>query len=697
MADTDPGQNFAHRQGDDAQAERDTGADADPRANTSANPSEHLAAETGTRSLRGVVAVLAVSVAAGMSLFHVYAGGFGALADMRQRSLHLACALVLCFLHFPFAKRFRDNRFLLLLDLGLAALAAATAIYPFFLHEEMALRVGDPNSLDITVGIILTLLVLEATRRSISFMLPIISLVFLLYAMATPAMLPSAIAHRGYSLNRLADHMFMATEGIFGIPLGVSATYVFLFVFFGALLEAMGAGQFLIDLSISIMGRFRGGPAKAAVVASATMGTISGSSIANTVTTGVITIPLMRKIGFPAENAGAVEVAASTNGQLVPPVMGAAAFIMAETLDVSYREIIKTAIVPAILSYTAIFTIVHLDALKLGLGAMDRRDIPKFRSTLLRGAHYLFPLGLLLWLLIQNKTAMFAAFYSIVAGLTIFAFEAPIRHFHNAIWRAAHMRYEAEEIPHLSDTLGRMSRVFVTAARNMMGIAVACACCGIIIGVVSLTGLAGKMSELIVAVAGGSFFLTLVVSVFVAIILGMGLPTTATYIMMAAMVAPAILAGAAEAGVAVPVIAVHMFVFYYGIVADDTPPVGLCAYAAAGISGADPVRTGLKSFKLDLAAFILPFMFIYNTELLLIDVHAGRLAFLITSSILGMIAFSAAIQGYLAGRVAWWGRLMLLASAFLLVKPGFAFTIVGVALFGLIYWVSRREGTAMAT
>jgi TRAP transporter 4TM/12TM fusion protein len=652
---------------------------------------ELLENEIGPRELRGILLLLASAIAVAMSLFHLYVGGFGALVDMRQRSLHLAFALVLAFLHYPLLRRWRSSFPVLLIDLALAALAGVVAAYPFLMHEQILQRVGDPSPLDIVMAVALTLLILEATRRSISFMLPIVALVFLAYALLPQAWLPELIAHRDYSLRRVMDQMLMATEGIFGVPLGVSATYVFLFVFFGSALEALGAGQYLIDLSVSLMGRFRGGPAKAAVLASGAMGTISGSSIANTVTTGVITIPLMRKVGFPAVNAGAVEVAASTNGQLVPPVMGAAAFIMAETLGVSYGEVVRAAILPALLSYTAIFAIVHLDAVKLGLGSLDRKDIPPFFFTFFRGAHYLIPLVQLLALLIMGRTPMYAAFYSIVSALFLLLIEIPVRKIYNLLFSHPLLRYSPEEIEPFTRVARRFGRVFVLGARNMIGIACACACCGMIIGVVSLTGLAGQISNIIVTLAGGKLLPTLIISVFVAIILGMGLPTTATYIMMAAMVAPAILAGAAEAGVELPLIAVHMFVFYYGIVADDTPPVGLCAYAAAGISGADPIRTGLKSFSLDLAAFTLPFMFIYNPELLLIDVHLTQLPFMLLFAVLGMIAFSVAIQGYFAGPVLWWGRLLALLSAFLLVKPQIVPSLVGVAVLALLYVLSRGE------
>lgn len=654
-------------------------------------PEEYLEQEIGPRQLRGGLLFIASGIAVAMSLFHLYVGGFGALVDMRQRSLHLAFALVLAFLHFPLLRRWRSSFPVLVIDLILAVIAGAVAAYPFFFHDQILERVGDPNSLDVAIAIALTVLVLEATRRSISFMLPIVAIVFLLYALMPQGWLPEIIGHRDYSVRRVMDQMFMATEGIFGVPLGVSATYVFLFVFFGSALEALGAGQYLIQLSVSLMGRFRGGPAKAAVVASGTMGTISGSSIANTVTTGVITIPLMRKVGFPAVNAGAVEVAASTNGQLVPPVMGAAAFIMAETLGVTYAEVVKVAILPAMLSYTAIFTIVHLDALKLGLGAMDRKDIPPFFFTFLRGAHYMIPLVQLLVLLILGRTPMYAAFYSIVSALFLLLIEIPVRRLYNRMFTHPLLTYSEEEIEPFSSVLRRWGRVFILGSRNMVGIAAACACCGMIIGVVSLTGLAGQISNIIVELSGGKLLPTLIISVFVAVIMGMGLPTTATYIMMAAMVAPAVAAGAAEAGVDLPIIAIHMFVFYYGIVADDTPPVGLCAYAASGISGADPIRTGLKSFSLDLAAFLLPFMFIYNTELLLIDVHLTRLPFMILFAVTGMIAFSAAIQGYLAGPVPWWGRLILLLSAFLLVKPGLLLSLTGSLLLVGMVFLSRSK------
>jgi len=451
-------------------------------------------------------------------------------------------------------------------------------------------------------------------------------------------------------------------------------------VLFGAFLDKIGAGEYLINISFALMGRFRGGPAKAAVVASCAMGSISGSSIANTVTTGAMTIPLMKKVGFKSHVAGAVEVAASTNGQLMPPIMGAAAFIMAEIIGVPYIEIVKAAFIPAILSYTAIFSIVHLEAIKENIRGLTKEECPPMIKTLISGLHFLIPLFLLVWLLLVTMwTPTTAASWSILAGCVVAI--------GNNIYRdrrlfPSYLRLGVESqdpayAAYLQDSQGfafKRSRKEIlgsleTGARNMAGIAAACACCGIIIGVVTLTGLGLKMATLITEAAGGYLFLTLLFSVFASIILGMGLPTTATYIIMAAMTAPAILTISADLGLGLPVVAVHLFVFYYGIVADDTPPVGLCAYAAAGIAGADPIKTGWKSFRLDLAAFTLPFMFIYNTKLLMIDTTVMEVLYLIPLCILGMFCWSVFIQGHWKVHTPILERFLFLGLAFLLVNP----------------------------
>ncbi len=617
-------------------------------------------------------------VAIAMSLFQLYTGFFGELSGAKQLSIHLAFAMVLCYLFFPRSKK-APRHTVAPEDILLALLAGAASLYVFINYEHVVYSVGNPATYDILIGGGLIVLILEATRRSISPMLPIITLVFLLYAYLGPY-IPGDLAHRGFGVSRIIDHVFMSSEGLWGVPLRVSATFVFLFVLFGAFLERMGAGDYLINLSFAAMGRFRGGPAKAAVVASGAMGSISGSSIANTVTTGSMTIPLMKKVGFKPHTAGAIEVAASTNGQLMPPIMGAAAFIMAEMIGMPYFEIVKAAAIPALLSYTAIFSIVHLEALKEGITSMRKEDIPSLIKTFFTGIQYLIPLVVLIWLLlVWFWTPTTSAAWSILAAGAVIILNNLFR----TLLSYPRFQSRGEESmetafqDYVKQPEGFFTRRILyeiltsleTGARNMAGIAAACACCGIIIGVITLTGLGMKMAMLISAAAGNSLFLALLFSVFACIILGMGLPTTATYIIMAALVAPAILTISQDLGAALPLVAIHLFVFYYGIVADDTPPVGLCAYAAAGISGSDPITTGLKSFRLDLAAFTLPFMFIYNTKLLMIDTSFTELAYLVPMCILGMFCWAVFIQGFWLVRTNILERLLYVGLAFLLVNP----------------------------
>ena len=634
--------------------------------------------EAGSRSLSGRVGGLVAGIAIAMSLFQLYTGFAGELPGSKQLSIHLSFALVLCFLCFPGSKKSPRHR-IATPDVILAILAGATALYLFVNYEHVVTSVGDAASYDLVIGAVLLILVLEATRRSISPILPIITIIFLLYAYLGPYC-PDVLAHRGFRVKRIIDHIFMSGEGLWGVPLRVSATFVFLFVLFGAFLERTGAGEYLINLSFALMGRFRGGPAKAAVVASCAMGSISGSSIANTVTTGAMTIPLMIKVGFKPHVAGAVEVAASTNGQLMPPIMGAAAFIMAEIIGVPYVEIVKAAFIPAVLSYTAIFSIVHLEAVKENIRGLTKAETPPILKTLFSGLHYIIPLFLLIWLLLVVMwTPTTAAAWSILAAALV----AVGNNYYRA--RIGFPRLKDKGVdkddPAYLDYLQNSHGFFVrrslneimgsleAGARNMAGIAAACACCGIIIGVVTLTGLGLKMATLITEAAGGNLVLTLIFSVFASIILGMGLPTTATYIIMAAMTAPAILTISADLNLGLPIVAVHLFVFYYGIVADDTPPVGLCAYAAAGIAKSDPVKTGWKSFRLDLAAFTLPFMFIYNTKLLMMGTNWKELCYIIPVCILGMFCWSVFIQGHWIVKTYIWERFIFLGLAFLLVNP----------------------------
>jgi len=634
--------------------------------------------ESGSRRLSGKMGLFIFAVAIAMSLFQIYTGFAGELPGSKQLSIHLTFAMILCFAYFPAGKKSPKNR-IPLADIILGVLAAGCAFYLFANYNHVVTSVGDAESYDILVGLGLIVLVLEATRRSISPILPLICIVFLLYAYLGPY-LPGELAHRGFRVKRIVDHIFMSGEGLWGVPLRVSATFVFLFVLFGAFLDKIGAGAYLINLSFAVMGKYRGGPAKAAVVASCAMGSISGSSIANTVTTGAMTIPLMKKVGFSSVTAGAVEVAASTNGQLMPPIMGAAAFIMAEIIGVPYIEIVKAAFIPAVLSYTAIFSIVHLEAVKENIRGLTKEETPVFLKTFISGFHFLIPLGILIWLLlIVRWTPTTAASWSILAGAFIALgnnYLRKVKFFPEMVREnlasndPAFLEYKADPDNFL---FGRTRKELLdsleTGARNMAGIAVACASCGIIVGVVTLTGLGLKMAVLITEAAGGNLLLTLIFSVFACIILGMGLPTTATYIIMAAMTAPAIMTISADLSLGLPIVAVHLFVFYYGIVADDTPPVGLCAYAASGISGADPVKTGLKSFRLDLAAFTLPFMFIYNTKLLMMNTTLLELCYMIPICIIGMFCWSVFIQGFWIIKTYLLERIVFLGLAFLLVNP----------------------------
>jgi len=665
--------------------------------------------ETGSRIFSGNLAILIPTVAISMSLFQLYTGLFGELPGSKQLSIHLAFAVFLCFVCFPASRRAPRHR-ISLPDWLLAIVGTLTALYLFLNYDHVVTHVGDAKLYDLVIGGVLIVLLLEATRRSISPILPIITLVFLLYAYFGPY-LPGDLAHRGFRIQRIVDHIFMSGEGLWGVPLRVSATFVFLFVLFGAFLDKMGAGEYLIKLSFAVMGQYRGGPAKAAVAASCAMGSISGSSIANTVTTGAMTIPLMKKVGFKPHTAGAVEVAASTNGQLMPPIMGAAAFIMAEIIGIPYVEVVKAAFIPAILSYTAIFCIVHLEAVKNNIRGLTKEETPPLVKTFLSGAHYLLPLVLLIWLLLVVMwTPTTAASWSILVAMAVALGNNSYRGF-RTFPRMLQNRVENHEqayVDYLHNrrnfwvrrSLKEILDALETGARNMAGIAVACACCGVIIGVVTLTGLGLKMAVLITEAAGGNLFLTLLFSVFACIVLGMGLPTTATYIIMAAMTAPAIMTISRDLNLGLPVIAVHLFVFYYGIVADDTPPVGLCAYAAAGIAHADPVKTGWKSFQLDLAAFTLPFMFIYNHKLLMIGTNWVELMYILPVSIVGMFCWSVFIQGYWIMRTRIWERFLFLGLAFLLVNPSHIslggmhinehlVNVFALAVMAVIYWRQR--------
>jgi TRAP transporter 4TM/12TM fusion protein len=699
------------------------------------------AAEFGGRQPLGWPRQLLLGTALAWALFQLWVAsplpflfGLGVFNSTEIRSIHLAFAIFLAYLSFPF-RRGRIVHEIPWYDGLLSLLAAFCAAYLFLFYEQLADRAGAPSGLDVGVAVIGLLLLLEATRRALGWPLTLIGLCFLVYSVAGP-WLPDLLAHKGASVERLASHQWLSTEGVFGVAVGVSAGFVFLFVLFGSLLEQAGGGHYFIRVAYAAVGHMRGGPAKAGVLASGLTGMVSGSSIANVVTTGTFTIPLMKKVGFSAEKAGAIEVAASTNGQIMPPVMGAAAFLMVEYLNLSYLEVIKHAFLPAVLSYIALMYLVHLEAVKAGMqgqqrswrGAWWRRllngglmlagtalffllayaivgsintlfgdwsfffnsllilalyllliycevrcDLARKQEldrepmtagqALLGGLHYLLPILVLVWcLMLLRLSPATSVFYAILLIMVIQLTQGPLR--------ALFSRRS------LSAAWWQGFRSLVTGlengARNMIGIGVATATAGIVVGTVSLTGIGQVLGELVESLSFGSVLLMLVLTALICMILGMGLPTTANYIVVSTLMAPVIVQLAAANGLDIPLVAVHMFVFYFGILADDTPPVGLAAYAAAGISGGDPIRTGLQSFYYDIRTAILPFMFIFNTELLLIGVESFW-AFLLVASqgLVAMLLFVSAAQGWLLTRNRRWESLLLLLLAFSLFRPGY--------------------------
>jgi len=676
------------------------------------------------RPLARRFAWIAAVLLAGMSAWHLgVATRWGELAAMVQRGTHLAFALGLAFFLYPVARGRACRGGWFVLDLGLALLGAACALYVAWHHEAIARRIGNHTTLDLVVAVVGITLLLEATRRAISPALFGVTLAFLAYGLFG-ARLPGELGFREVGFVPLVNFLFYSDGGVFGIPLAVSSTFVFLFVLFGAVLERSGAGRYLIDLAFAAMGRYRGGPAKAAVVASGMMGTVSGSSIANTVATGSMTVPLMKKAGFKPHVAGAVEVAASTNGQLMPPVMGAAAFIMAEMTEIPYATIVVAALLPALLSYTAIFTMIHLEALRTGIEPGDRSALPPFWRTVGRGLHLNLPILALLVLLLGlpaplrawagemgldlgRRTPGTAASYTIWITLGLFLVVsgvgarrayglagpgAPDAPGGGAV-AAGGARGRFGPGARFVHFLRRSGQALRDGALNMIGIACACACCGIIVGVVSQTGMASKLVALIAELSGGHLLPALALTALAAILLGVGLPTTATYIILGTLVAPALIELAAGAGMPRTlslVLAAHLFVFYYGILADDTPPVGLCAYAVSGIAGSDPIRTGLTSFRFDLAAFLLPFVFFFNTELLLQEVSLVQVLWVLPGAVVGMMCFAAALQGHALGPLGVPGRLAMLGVAFLLVKPAPWATGLGALLLALVLAAKGR-------
>ena len=601
--------------------------------------------------------------------------GFGVLIDVPARAIHLGFALFLTFLSFPFLKRDRRKKFGLI-NFCLAIVAFFCTFYLFYNYEALVYRNGVLLTHEINIfgrqfnfptelilGMVGILLLLESTRRAIGTPLVIVALIFLLYSIFGQSM-PEMISHQGLSLKRLVGYHWFGGEAIFGIPISVSVSFVFLFVLFGSMLDFAGGGRYFLSLALALVGKFRGGPAKASILASGLTGMISGSSIANVVTTGTFTIPIMKKTGFPAVKAGAIEVAASVNGQIMPPIMGAAAFIIAEMLGITYFQVITHAFIPAIIIYLSLFWISDLEASKLGLKGMDKNEIPELGKTFRSGIHFLIPIALLIYLLIIKRwTAGSAVFYSILAMMAIMIIQKiDFKNFSST----------SLLLHQIGDGFKDIARGMIRGAVNMTNVAIAIGTAGIIVGAVGSTGLSNYMIEVVEIISRGNIIILLFMVMVLCLILGLGLPTTANYLVVAALMANVIVEIGGASGIILPIIAVHLFVFYFGLMADVTPPVGLAAYAAAAISRADPIRTGVQAFYYEIRTAILPFVFIFNPALLLIGVNNiwhGLLIFVV--SLIAILAFASAAQGWLLIRLRWYEIIALLFVTVSMFRPDF--------------------------
>jgi len=639
---------------------------------------EILKEETGdVRSLRPFERNLISVIAISWAVFQLSLASFLILDGTTVRAVHLAFAMAILFLSVPVKMtKVEDMSYIAardripINDYILAIVGAASALYIAVDMHGLAMRAGFPITRDIVIGLTVVVLLLEATRRSIGPALTIIALVFTAYAFAGPYM-PSVMAFKGVSLNKYLNQISLSTEGIYGIPLGVSSTIVYLFVLLGSMLDKAGAGKFFIDMALSLLGRFKGGPAKAAIVSSGLTGLVSGSSIANIVTTGTFTIPLMKKVGYPAKKAAATEVAASTDGQLMPPIMGAAAFIIAEYVNVPYIEVVKAAAIPAFVSYFALFYVTHLEASKLGMSGLPKEECPKFMETLLGGLHYLIPIGMLVYeLVVVRHSPELAAYHAILVLIGIIFYQELRKEF-----KSGEKNFQRGFV----NGVKVLGNGLIGGSKNMVSVALATASAGIIVGVVSM-GIGGMITQIVEVLSQGNVFLLLFITAVASLLLGMGLPTTATYIVMASLTAPIIVNLGSAYGLVIPLMAAHLFCFYFGILADDTPPVGLASYAAAAIAESDPIQTGIQGFTYDLRTAVIPFMFVFNPELLLHGIHSWSLGIMIfLMACAGAFAFTAAVQGWFLVKNKIWEIPPLLIASLILYHPASLISFVGVS------------------
>ena len=616
--------------------------------------------ESDKREMKGFWNIVISAICIIFAVFQLYTATFGILDAHLQRAIHLMFGFLLIFLLYP-ARRSWSRSKMNPLDVLFAVISAASTLYIVINYHELVMRAGMNNETDFIVGVIGTVMVFEAARRVVGWPMITVALVFMLYAFLGPYV-PGILAHRGVGVQEMFDHLYFTTEGIFGTPMGVSSTFIYLFILFGAYLETTGLGKFFIDLANAVAGWAAGGPAKVAVLSSGLMGTVSGSSVGNVAGTGAFTIPMMKKLGYRPEFAGAVEAAASTGGQLMPPVMGAAAFLMAEFVGVPYFDVVKAAVIPALLYYIGVWLGVHYEAKKYGLKGTPREELPKFKTLFVEKGHLAIPLIVIIYLLVSGYTPMRAALAAIGLSIVCACLRKPTRIGFKQIVQG-----------------------LIDGSKGVLGVLIACATAGIIIGVVTKTGVGLKIATALLDLSGGQLLPAMFFTMLTSLILGMGVPTTANYVITSTIAAPALIQ------MGIPVLAAHMFAFYFGIVADVTPPVALAAYAGAGIAGANPMRTGVIAAKLAIAAFIVPYIFVLSPELLMINATGFTIIYSTVTALIGMWGASIAMIGFCQNVLNYPQRIMFFAGGICMIIPGVFTDIAGLVLLVLAFLWQRTN------
>lgn len=616
--------------------------------------------ESDKRELSGLWNKIISAICIIFAIFQLYTSAFGILDAHLQRAVHLMFGFLLIFLLYP-ARKSWSRSSMHPLDVLFAVVGAASTLYIVINYQELVLRAGMNNETDFIVGVIGTVLVFEAARRVVGWPMITVAFVFMLYAFFGPY-IPGILAHRGVGVQEMFDHLYFTTEGIFGTPMGVSSTFIYLFILFGSYLETTGLGKFFIDLANAIAGWAAGGPAKVAVLSSGLMGTVSGSSVGNVAGTGAFTIPMMKKLGYRPQFAGAVEAAASTGGQLMPPVMGAAAFLMAEFVGVPYFDVVKAAIIPAFLYYIGVWLGVHYEAKKYGLKGTPKEELPKFKDLFMEKGHLAIPLIVIIYLLVSGYTPMRAALAAIALSIICACLRKSTR-----------------------VSFKQIVQGLIDGSKGVLGVLIACATAGIIIGVVTKTGVGLKVATALLDLSGGQLLPAMFFTMITSLVLGMGVPTTANYVITSTIAAPALIQ------MDVPVLAAHMFAFYFGIVADVTPPVALAAYAGAGIAGANPMRTGVIAAKLAIAAFIVPYIFVLSPEILMIDATVFTITFSALTALIGMWGVSIAMIGFCENLLSTLQRGLFFFGGLCMIIPGVFTDAAGITILAAAYFWQKQN------